>query len=46
MLPPAFRATPAFGSGQRAGTELCLQDELSRLTGQDKIRVCSWLTIT
>jgi len=37
-LPPACRATPAFGSGQRAGTELCLQDELSRLKGQDKMR--------
>jgi hypothetical protein len=22
MLPPTFRATPAFGSGHRAGTEL------------------------
>ena len=27
MLPPTCWATPAFGSGQRAGTELSLQDE-------------------
>ena len=32
MLPIAQgRATPAFGSGQRAGTEVSLRDELSAL---------------
>ena len=30
MLPPACRAPPAFGSGQRAGTVLSLQRELPR----------------
>jgi hypothetical protein len=31
MLPPTCRATPAFGSGQRAGTELSLALGMSRL---------------
>jgi len=34
MLPPTFRATPAFGSGPRAGTELSLQVELAMLPSQ------------
>jgi hypothetical protein len=30
MLPPTCRPTPAFGSGQRAGTELSLALGVSR----------------
>jgi hypothetical protein len=38
MLPPTSRATPAFGSGQRAGKELSLQDELVPLPDQERIK--------
>ena len=38
MLPPTSRATPAFASGQRAGTELSLRDELIPLA-QNRMKV-------
>jgi hypothetical protein len=34
MLPPTCRATPAFGSDQRAGTELSLALRMSGLAAQ------------
>ena len=37
MLPPTSRATPAFGSGQPAGTELSFANELGHLQAKNRI---------